>query len=269
MKNLAAVILPVLVLSLRAGAARADSVTIGASKDNSIYQEFATNSGGGSAGIFAGSTAGGSLRRGLLAFDVAGNVPAGATISSAQLTLYLGKIGGASSQSIALHRLTADWGEGTAGSSNPSITNAGMGYAAGPGDATWTARLFGATAWSNPGGVGDFVAAASATAAVAPTVVPPTPTTWLSTPVLVSDVQGWLDNPASNFGWMLIHTNEAASGTALAFYSRTADTDAGGDPLDPIARPALSITYTVIPEPAAGVLLLIAGPLVYARRRRP
>jgi MprA protease rhombosortase-interaction domain-containing protein len=81
-------------------------------------------------------------------------------------------------------------------------------------------------------------------------------------------VQSWLDNPSSNFGWMLIHANEAAFGTALAFYSRSADTDAGGDPLDPVARPALAITYTVIPEPATGVPLLMAGLLACAMRRR-
>lgn len=268
MRKAVPVIAAALALWFSIEAALPASVTIGASKDNTIFQEFTSNSLGGGAGIFVGVTGNATRRRGLIAFDVAGNVPAGATITSAQLTLYLGKIGGASSQTIGLHRLAANWGEGAAGDSNPIITSAGMGYAAGPGDATWNERFFGSSPWSNPGGVGDFNPTASASAVVAPTVVPPTPTNWLSTPAIVADVQGWLDNPTSNFGWMMIHPNEGAIGTALAFYSRTATTDAAGDPLNPIARPALAITYTVVPEPACCGLLLIAA-VTIGRRRRP
>jgi len=258
-----------LFLSLTFGASIASSatVTIGASKDNSLYEGFVDNSGGGSAGIFVGTTGIPTRRRGLIAFDVAGNVPAGATISSVQLTLYLGKIGGASSQTIELHRLSADWGEGTAGSSNQIITDSGKGYAAGPGDATWNARSFGTSLWSNPGATGDFNATASASAVISTIVSPPTPSTWSSTSGLVGDVQSWLDSPATNFGWIMINANEVPIGSALAFYSRSATTDAGGDPLDPIARPALTITYTSVPEPTAVALFLLAGATSCFRRR--
>ena len=259
-----------LFLALTFGTSIASSaiVTIGASKDNSLYEGFVDNSGGGSAGIFVGTTGTPNRRRGLIAFDVAGNVPAGATISSVQLTLYLGKIGGASSQTVELHRLFADWGEGTAGSSNQIITDSGKGYAAGPGDATWNARSFGTSLWSNPGADGDFNATASASAMIAPSVSPPTPSTWSSTSALVGDVQSWLTDPATNFGWILINSNEVPIGSALAFYSRSADYDAGGEPLDPLARPALTITYTTVPEPTAAVLYLLAGAAGCLSRRR-
>lgn len=36
---------------------------------------------------------------------------------------------------------------------------------------------------------------------------------------MVADVQGWLDNPASNFGW-LVKGNEARPTTAKRFNSR-------------------------------------------------
>src|SRR5262249_6055281 len=60
-------------------------VTIGASKDNTIFSESVSQSDGAGPNFFAGTTSintNGAIRRGLIAFDVAGNVPAGATINS-------------------------------------------------------------------------------------------------------------------------------------------------------------------------------------------
>ena len=77
-------------LALISPTAWSASTTIGAGKDNSIYQSAVNNSAGGAAGIFSGTNGNGSPRRGLLAFDIAANVPAGATITGAQLSMYLG-----------------------------------------------------------------------------------------------------------------------------------------------------------------------------------
>jgi hypothetical protein len=41
---------------------------------------------------------------------------------------------------------------------------------------------------------------------------------WGSTAAMVADVQGWLDNPSSNFGWIL-RGNESITGTAKRFDS--------------------------------------------------
>lgn len=246
----------------------AQTVTISASKDNTIYQNNVNRSAGGAAGIFSGTVGvngAGTLRRGLIAFNVAAIVPAGSVITSAQLTLTLGAAGGGASQSIELHRLNVDWGEGTAGSSDPIIAHAGVGFNAAAGDATWSSNFLGSSLWSNPGATGDYSATASATTVV-PSIIE-AQYTWLSNAAIISDVQSWLDNPATNFGWALINADEVNVATVRAFYSRSAASDAGGDPLDPIARPALSVTYSV-PEPSAAVLLLwsIAWPF-FGRRR--
>src|SRR3954467_12342415 len=54
----------------------ASNVSIVASKDNTIFANFASNSAGGAAGIFSGANNVPSARRGLIAFDIAGSVPA-------------------------------------------------------------------------------------------------------------------------------------------------------------------------------------------------
>ncbi|HVT27916.1 MAG TPA: DNRLRE domain-containing protein, partial [Lacipirellulaceae bacterium] len=259
MKHLCRRFVLMLALSSIATHVWSATVSIGASKDNSIFQSNADGSAGGAAAIFVGSNADISPRRGLIAFDVAGNVPAGSTITSAQLTLYLALSGNLISEAVELHRLTADWGEGTAGSGTPTIHFAGMGFDANLGDATWNERTSGSAAWSNPGADGDFNAAASASAIIGlpdPDPTNPTGYNWGSTAALVSDVQSWLDNPASNFGWMLINSSEDGAGSVRAFFSRSATLDTGGDPLQRDVFPMLTITYTTsVPEPVCGLLL--------------
>src|SRR5207247_9985452 len=88
------------------------------------------------------------VRRGLIAFDVAGSVPAGSTITSAQLQLSM-SLTIAGPIDVSLHRALADWGQGTSFS---TAGGGGMGAPATPGDATWTLRFFPATPWTNPGG---------------------------------------------------------------------------------------------------------------------
>ena len=75
--------------------------------------------------------------------------------------------------------------------------------------------MFDTVAWTTPGG--DFTAAASASADVPDMNA----VTWGSTPELVADVQAWVDDPSSNFGWIVIG-NESARITAKRFASRQA-----------------------------------------------
>src|SRR5437660_1104037 len=53
---------------------------------------------------------------------------------------------------------------------------------------------------------------------------------------LVTDVQGWLANSATNFGWIVVG-NESAPGTAKEFASRENPTTT--------TRPTLLVNYTV------------------------
>ncbi len=64
------------VLVLASATVRAATATMGAAKDNTIYQGNPSHSFGGAAGVYAGGNASGSPHRGLIAFDVAGYVPA-------------------------------------------------------------------------------------------------------------------------------------------------------------------------------------------------
>lgn len=210
---------------LIAGPVAATQVTLQPSKDNTLYQSTTgSTSNGAGEYFFAGTTAGGSMRRGLVAFNVADNVPAGATISGATLTLHMSRtVSG--NQSVSLHRVLADWGQGNSNAG----ANEGAGAPATTGDATWLHRFYSTTFWTSPGG--DFSPTASATT----TVDGPALYTWNSTSQLVADVHLWLDSPSQNFGW-LVRGNESGNTTAKRFDSRENAT--------PSFRPTLTITFS-------------------------
>jgi hypothetical protein len=205
-----------LVLALVAGGAPADAATavLTPSRDTTMYAGVPTNSNGGGEHVFAGRTSGGggsgSVRRGLMAFDLS-PIPSGSTIHSVTLKLYCTKAApGSAPQTIALHRVTSRWGEGI----TDGGPEEGTGAPAEPGDATWLMRFSGTnTPWGTPGG--DFVATASASAVVG---APGLFYTW-SSPGLVSEVQGWVSFPLTNQGWLL-RGNEAVDTTTRRFASR-------------------------------------------------
>jgi hypothetical protein len=161
-----------------------------------------------------GSMAGNALRRGVIAFDIADNIPAGSIINSVTLTLHVSNsVSGA--QTVELHRLSDDWGEGTSNAG----ANGGAGAPATTNDATWLYDFFNTATWTNPGG--DFVSTASASASVGGIGFD----SWGSTSQMVTDVQSWLDNPGSNFGWIVLG-NETTPRTAKGFDSSKSATDA-------------------------------------------
>jgi hypothetical protein len=181
-------------------------VTLSPSKDNTLYQDAAgSSSNGAGQHFFVSNTNSGSIRRGVIAFDIAGNIPAGATINNVTLTLHMSRASADTPQTVSLHKLLADWGEGTSDASG----NEGSGIAATPGDATWVHRSFDTDTWAEPGG--DFASTASASAPVAGIGS----YTWGPTPEMMADVQGWLDDPSSNFGWLL-RGNEDENGDRQA-----------------------------------------------------
>jgi hypothetical protein len=253
-----------MMIAMLPGAVEAATVTIGALKDASIFENNVNNSNGAGPGMFAGTNGMDSPRRGLIEFDIAGNIPSGATITDVQLILHLGQVAGTDStpRTIGLFSLMADWGEGTTGA-GMAIGGTGQGFPANPGDATWNARLFPGTLWATPGG--DHAASASATSVV--TSVINNAYTWGSTPGLITDVQTWLNTPATNFGWELINLDETTAQDFRAFFTREAT--------DATLRPELVVSYNPAvttggtPEPGSLVLLLsgLFG-LIYGVRRR-
>jgi hypothetical protein len=111
----------------------------------------------------------------------------------------------------------------------------GQGFAAQAGDATWANRFYSPTLpipWTNAGG--DFISTTSAETTVGATTN--TGYIWLSTPTLVADVQGWVDNPSSNFGWLLKNNDEVDTRTFRAFFTR--------EQTNSIWQPELQVTFT-------------------------
>jgi hypothetical protein len=256
-----------LITAIAPGSTHAAVVSILPSKDNTIFENVPNNSGGGAAGIFSGTNNAPSRRRGLIAFDIASNVPAGSTITGVELSMYLANAPNTNNQSIGLHRLSANWGENTSDTSSPTVSGAGNGVPAAANDATWNENFFGNSMWPAAGATGNFNVTASASAVVGGPI--DNQHKWLSTGALVSDVQGWLNNPATNFGWAIINANETSAQTMKAFYSRQATLNSGGtgSAIDLAWRPTLTTTF--VPEPATTILLLVAvSSGLWMRRRK-
>jgi hypothetical protein len=232
--------------------ARASLISISPSKDNTLYQDdIGETSNGSGYYLFAGSTAFGELRRTVMAFDIASEIPAGSTINSVSLTMNMSRCGPTCGTAVPmeLHALLADWGEGASFAGGQE----GIPAQAEQFDATWLYTFYPDSSWANPGG--DFSSVVSGTQIVSSLGL----YAWASNSQLIADVQSWLDNPATNFGWML-KGGEDAPTTAKRFDSR--ENLAGTGPL-------LTIDYTAVPEPST-ILFVAAGLLGFIRfRRRP
>ncbi|MCI0751992.1 MAG: DNRLRE domain-containing protein [Flammeovirgaceae bacterium] len=209
------------------------TITINPVKDNTLYESATgTLSNGKGENLFFGRTNVGTnpdglKRRAVLKFDVEGNVPSNATILEVSLILTVNLVpSGSPTTNVTVHALNADWGEGNSNAGNSAD---GDGTSAQTGDATWIHRFFNTTNWTASGG--DYNSTPSATKSVGGTGS----YTWMSSQ-LTTDVQTWLDNPSSNFGWILLG-DESALKTAKRIASRENATAAN--------RPKLTITYTI------------------------
>jgi cell division septation protein DedD len=234
--------------SLEANLVSAGTVNINPSKDNTLY-EYDPLDGDKSNALgfhfFAGETGMNELRRGVLAFDISNHLPFGAVITAASLSVNMSRTPTNTAYVMELHKLLADWGEGTSMAQGEE----GDGAPATPNDATWRHRFFDTIFWSTQGG--DFSATVSASQSVGPLGQ----YMW-SSAQMVADVQGWLDNPASNFGWLLLG-DESTNLTAKRFDTREstsppvlAITYIGGTPT-PTVTPTATATATPTATPTA------------------
>ena len=223
-------------LLMTGAGAMADEVTVVASKDNTLYQSAtgALSNGAGER-LFAGETAGAELRRALVAFNLSA-IPAGSTVTGVTLTLNVSRTR-AGGTNVTLHRVLADWGEGTSNAADQE----GMGAPSTAGDATWIHRFYPSVMWATAGG--DFAGAASAGASVSGNGA----YTW-STIGMVADVQSWVNAPAGNFGW-LVRGDESQEMTAKRFDSRENG--------QANRRPMLRVTFT--PPAGTGACCLAGG----------
>jgi cysteine-rich repeat protein len=204
------------------------------SRDNTLYEDLEGDvSNGAGEHLFAGLAANGTLRRGLLGFDVAAVIPAGSIVHDVALTLNMSRTI-ADAEEVELYVVLADWGE--AGSDAPG--KEGAGTLARTGDATWLYNFMASSFWSAPGG--DYAAAASASQTVGPQTGD---YTW-SSPQMAADVQGWLDDPSTDFGWMVVGDESPVTLSAQRFDSR--------ENANPANRPQLWIHYSPSSQTAGG-----------------
>lgn len=198
-----------------------------ASQDTTIYQQDSLASNG--AGQFLVS---GEGVRSLLRFDVASAVPSGSTVLDVVLTLNLGETDGTSAQ-VGILPVTRAWGEAGSDASGNEHTGA----PAAPFDATWQYAFYDGSEWSTPGGDLSSLSAQATVAGIGSYE-------WFSNE-LISDVQAWVDNATTNFGWAI----STASEQLKSFVSKDSP---GG-----ILAPTLEITY----EPPPGPPLIVEGRL--------
>ena len=169
----------------------------------------------------------GSKRRGLLHFDLS-SLPADAIIATASLNIFVNKLApGSAGQPVEAYKLTSNWGEGTSNSNG-----GGQGVAAQTNDATWSTRFTGTPGpWTTAGG--DFISSISGSVPISGTGA-----FSITGSALAADVQSWIANPTSNFGWILTG-NEALSQDARRLSSRQSANVA--------ERPTLTITFSILP----------------------
>jgi hypothetical protein len=217
---------------------RSDVVVLNPAADTTLIGAAPNNNNGGQIFVNAGVTQNGPTNRGLFRFDIAAGVPAGSKITRAELTLevvHQPPTDGYKEAAFDLHRLLEPWGEGSkTNSSSPPSPNPGLGEPATTNEATWNARFaFTTNLWAVPGAAAtsDYVPAVSSSQFVYGLVN--SPYTFESTPLMIADVQLWLDHPGNNFGWILKADDEGVKWTACRFGSRE----------DPQNAPLLTVEY--------------------------
>lgn len=250
------VLVSIMVMILSVTASAETVINFNSVRDNTLYESVGgTLSNGSGTHVFAGRVGGGEIRRAVIAFDLS-SLPPGAIISDVALTLFNSKtITG--NQTVTVHRVTSDWGEGA----SVAPGEEGGGAASTAGDATWIHTYSPGSPWTLAGG--DFVAAPSASQTVG---FEGLAYTW-SSEQLADDVRFWIQYPGQNFGWIVLG-DESSFPSAKRFDSR--------EHANASVRPVLSITVLDVPASsltssalAATVIGVFAmGGMLLHRRQR-
>lgn len=187
----------------------------------------------------------------LLKFDLAAELPSDAHLTGARLQLVVTRVpdGGGTPSRFGLHRLLRPWNEGERKGGLPG------GARAAAGDVTWNSRDFPDVPWDQPGGAAgtDFVADASSSERIE----------GLGTYEFefgsnqLLELQQWLEDPASNHGWILISEAEDQPRSARRFGTR--------DHANPAVRPVLDLDFDAGPpfEPPVITAISIEGSEVH------
>ncbi|MGE8001783.1 DNRLRE domain-containing protein [Lysinibacillus sp. NPDC093190] len=155
-------------------------------EDTTIRSASPTQTGGNDFELGVGTAVGGNTVRSLLKFDLSA-VPSSTSIISADLNLWLSSTNNNSPIDISIHKLTSPWEEN---------------------QASWTyAKTIPYTAWKIAGG--DFLNDKLRTVkgiGVPPNSIADAKVNWK---VPLEAVQGWVNNPSTNYGFMLKSDSES------------------------------------------------------------
>ena len=242
------VLMAIVVFMFACSDLRAEVLEIAPAMDTTLFEDEDGRLGNGSGQyLFIGRTwdengIDALLRRAVIKFDLS-SLPRGSTINTASFSITIDQVPPAATGAIInLHSITSDWGEGASNAPGPE----GRGATAQANDATWLHTFWDSGFWNTPGG--DFTAEAVASESISSS---PQSVIFNSDPSLVAAVQSWVDEPASNYGWILLG-DEVFMQNARRILSRE-NTDSGG--------PLLTVEYTD-PPPAAIPALTTAGLMV-------
>ena len=217
-----------------ANQADAASITNSSAADTSLLEIEPSHNNGGQAYAISGHIQNPFLTRALYRFDLA-SLPTNTLVRSVvlELTVTAQPGDGLANAAFGLHRMLRPWGEGD----KVAVAQPGQGLPATAGEATWSHSFYPTNAWAAPGGAPDvdFVSSESSFQFI---YGAGETYRFESSPEIVADVQGWVSDPPSNFGWMLICDDEPTPFTARHFGSRE---DLG-------AHPNLEIQFLVPPR---------------------
>ncbi|MFO1064612.1 MAG: hypothetical protein U0892_12180 [Pirellulales bacterium] len=202
------------------------AVTLTPAKDTTLFQTNAgfVSDGAGTSMSFGLDHQDDLAMRGLLAFDLS-QIPAGSTINSVTLSVWVNLTFSNSTPSVELHKVTTNWGEGA---SAPTRFMPPYGTAK-TNDATWTNNFYPSSSWTNPGG--DFSFAVSSSVVIG---ADNKSYTFPSTSQLVADVQSWVNSSTTNFGWLIKGDETQESGKMIDTKESTTAAH----------RPTLTVNYT-------------------------
>lgn len=207
----------------------ADVMMFTPSQDATLYEEPSGGLANGAGDwIFIGQTGndnGINLRRALVQFDLS-SIPQDALINSVTLEIEIDRVPLTTQFGNAtLHRVLSSWSEGPA---NPFGAE-GQGASAQPGDVTWLHREFDTIFWANPGGDFDPMASSTTPFSTGVEIIQ-----FPSSSDSINNVQNWVTNPSTNFGWMILG-DETSVGNARRITSRENST----------SQPTLTVDFTL------------------------
>lgn len=176
------------------------------------------------------------LQRSLIKFDLS-NIPAGSTVSSAALLLTCVGEFSSTDYAITAYPLSRSWSEGTAAVGTYVLNT----------NATWTHSNY-PTTWGTPGA--DNTSSDRGPNSIGTAIVTNCVNASVSIPINTATIEGWINNPATNYG-ILLKGDETQNNTIKNFASSEHATvsyhpqlsivyDSGGTPPSDTTPPALS-----------------------------